>query len=103
MTAVALVSRAALAFLVCTQFLAPADAQPHSGRTKPGPDPADVSYGPHQRSVLDLWKATSQRPTPLVVFIHGGGFHSGSKDALSAVLLEGLLARGISVMAVNYR
>lgn len=62
-----------------------------------------MKYGPHERNVLDLWKAKSDKPTPLVVFIHGGGFRSGSKEKLSATLLEGLLANDISVMAINYR
>ena len=67
------------------------------------PDLANEKYGPHERNVLDLWKAKSDKPTPLVVFIHGGGFRGGSKEALSPALLDGLLAKGISVMAINYR
>jgi acetyl esterase len=70
---------------------------------KPRPDLADVAYGPHPRNVLDLWKAKSGRPTPLVVFIHGGGFRAGDKKGIAPQLLTGLLRRGISVMAVNYR
>jgi acetyl esterase/lipase len=62
-----------------------------------------VSYGPHPRNVLDLWKAKSDSPTPLVVFIHGGGFRAGDKKTIAPALLTGLLERGISVMAVNYR
>lgn len=73
------------------------------GGAKPTPDLAAVKYGPHERNVLDLWKAKSEKPTPLVVFIHGGGFRSGSKEKLSATLLESLLGKGISVMAINYR
>ena len=49
--------------------------------SKPKPDLADFKYGPHERNVLDLWKAKSDQPTPLVVFIHGGGFRGGSKEA----------------------
>jgi hypothetical protein len=30
------------------------------------PDAANVAYGPHERNVLDLWKAKSDRPAPLV-------------------------------------
>jgi acetyl esterase len=70
---------------------------------KPAPDLANEKYGPYERNVLDLWRAQSDRPTPLVVFIHGGAFRAGSKEMLSAPLLKGLLARGISVMAINYR
>jgi len=70
---------------------------------KPKPDLADVKYGPHERNVLDLWKAKSDTPTPLVVFIHGGGFRAGSKEQLNPAMLTGLLNQGISVMAINYR
>lgn|GEM_PF-1014321 len=70
---------------------------------KPAPDLANYKYGPHQRNVLDLWKAKSDSPTPLVVFIHGGGFRSGSKEGLSPALLDGCLKAGLSVMAINYR
>lgn len=70
---------------------------------RPAADLANVAYGPHQRNVLDLWKAKSDKPTPLVVFIHGGGFRGGSKEALSPALLNGCLKSGISVMAINYR
>jgi acetyl esterase len=69
----------------------------------PPPDVADASYGPHERNVLDLWKAPSSRPTPLVIYIHGGGFRSGDKRTLPPALLERLRAEGISVAAINYR
>ena len=68
--------------------------------------PSDVSnarYGPHERHVLDLWKAKSDRPTPLVVFIHGGGFQVGDKSNLSPILLRDCLQAGISVASINYR
>jgi len=38
----------------------------------PKPDLANVKYGPHERNVLDLWKAESEKPTPLAIYIHGG-------------------------------
>src|ERR1700740_2353721 len=46
----------------------PAPAHP------PGPKPtqANVAYGTHPKQVLDFWKAESDRPTPLLFFIHGG-------------------------------
>lgn len=69
----------------------------------PHPDVTNAAYGPHERNVLDLWKAKSNRPTPLVIFIHGGGFSKGDKSGLSPVLLQECLRRGISVASLNYR
>lgn len=45
------------------------------------PTHANVKYGDDARSVLDLWVAESDKPTPLVIYIHGGGFLGGSKEA----------------------
>jgi acetyl esterase len=73
------------------------------GPSKPAPQQKNVAYGPHERNVLDLWQAKSEKPTPLVVYIHGGGFRAGSKESLNAGTLRELLDAGISVAAVNYR
>ncbi|HEU0039505.1 MAG TPA: hypothetical protein VFR76_09540, partial [Verrucomicrobiae bacterium] len=45
---------------------AQAQARRKSEASKPKPDLADFKYGPHERNVLDLWKAKSDEPTPLV-------------------------------------
>lgn len=66
------------------------------------PDLANEHYGPHERHVLDFWKAKADKPTPLVVFIHGGGFRAGSKEGISGSLFA-LLDQGISLMSINYR
>src|SRR4029079_17913228 len=85
-------------------FATPAPAQkPNREGPKLPPDIANEHYGPHERHVLDLWKAKSDTPTPLVVYIHGGGFRQGSKESINPALLTGLLDKGISVMAINYR
>jgi acetyl esterase/lipase len=63
----------------------------------------NAQYGPHERNVLDLWKAKSDAPTPLVVYIHGGGFRTGSKETLAPDLLQRCLKAGFSVAAINYR
>ena len=65
---------------------------------------ADHSYGPHWRNTLDFWKAPSEKPTPVLVFLHGGGFVGGDKslyygDSLAIACLE----NGISVVTANYR
>ena len=74
----------------------------------PNPQFENVSYGTHPSNVLDLWQARSDRPTPLVVFIHGGGFSQGDKRA--GLLKNGMQARvnaclqaGISYASINYR
>lgn len=66
------------------------------------PTAADVPYGSHPRQVLDFWKAPSDRPTPLVLSIHGGGWQHGDKK-LSAAAVKQYLDAGISVAAINYR
>src|SRR4051812_12384335 len=56
---------------------ADADAEPK--RSELAPASRDVSYGPDASNRIDFWKANSTTPTPLVVFIHGGGFRRGDK------------------------
>ena len=69
----------------------------------PKPDLVDVPYGPGKLQTFDLWKAKSDRPTPLVMFIHGGGFRGGDKRGISRQLLSQCLESGISYAAINYR
>jgi len=61
-------------------------------------------YGTHERNVFDLWLAKSEKPTPLVVYIHGGGFTEGDKSRyyLSEDVVRFLNA-GVSVALINYR
>lgn len=77
--------------------------QKQNQRKRPTPTHADVAYGEHARNQLDLWLANSEKPTPLVVYIHGGGFMGGSKSKVSAGLISQMNAAGISVAAINYR
>lgn len=69
----------------------------------PGPRPtlADVPYGAHSKQVLDFYKAESAKPTPLLFYIHGGGWTAGSKNRVGG--LTDCLAAGISVVSVEYR
>ncbi len=78
---------------------APANQNPE----KPTPTHKDLSYGPHKRNVLNFWQAKSDKPTPLVLFIHGGGFTGGSKDQINPAVLKELLDAGISVASIEYR
>jgi acetyl esterase/lipase len=71
--------------------------------SKPLPTFANVHYGEHERQVLDFWKPESQKPTPVVVYIHGGGFVGGDKKSIQPVVLTQCLESGISVAAIHYR
>lgn len=66
------------------------------------PTAANVAYGPLERQVLDFWRAESDKPTPVVVCIHGGGWNGGDKGGY-AKSVKPFLDKGISVVAINYR
>lgn len=67
------------------------------------PTQADVRYGEHERQVLDFYQAKSERPTPLLFFIHGGGWVGGDKAGRTGASVKQYLAAGISVVSINYR
>ena len=73
------------------------------GKKQTSPTHANVKYGDHERNVFDIWLAENPKPTPLAIFIHGGGFRAGSKEKLSQDVLKQLLKAGISVASINYR
>src|SRR3954451_23809000 len=54
-------------------------AKPGARPSKVAPTRANVAYGPDATNKIDFWKTDSAAPTPLVVFIHGGGFRGGDK------------------------
>lgn len=80
-----------------------AQERKQKGEDKPKPDVENAQYGPHERNVLDLWRVKADRATPLLVFIHGGGFRAGDKSNLQPALLKRCLESGISVASINYR
>jgi acetyl esterase/lipase len=59
----------------------------------------NVPYGTHPRQVLDFYPAPSDKPTPVVFYIHGGGWQNGDKKTDPKPFLD----KGISVVAINYR
>ena len=69
----------------------------------PKPTHADVKYGSHERNVLDFWKAAGDKPTPLVVYFHGGGFRKGDKSHFyRSSLLSTYYPKGVSFATANY-
>lgn len=69
---------------------------PGTAATKP-----DVAYGPHPSHRLDFYKASSDKPTPLVFHVHGGGWKNGDKSSFNDA--GRYLTAGISVVSINYR
>lgn len=70
----------------------------------PPPTFENFKYGPHERNVLDLWQAKSDRPTPLLIFIHGGGFINGDKGQMrNSNVVNTCLQSGVSFASINYR
>jgi len=59
----------------------------------------NVAYGTNERQVLDFYQAKSDKPTPVVFYINGGGWQGGDKKTNPKAFLD----NGISVVAVNYR
>ena len=63
----------------------------------------DIAYGPAARNKLDIFvPATGNGPWPVVVFVHGGSWKSGSKHPYE-FLGRALAARGFMVAAISYR
>ena len=63
----------------------------------------DIEYVPAGGAArtLDLYlPPSSGKPMPLLIFIHGGGWHSGSKDGCPAKFLA---EHGYAVASINYR
>lgn len=65
---------------------------------------ANVRYGTHERNLLDIWLAKSDKPTPLVIYIHGGGFTAGDKSKIyNSKDMPEFLNAGVSFATINYR
>jgi acetyl esterase/lipase len=90
---------AALSFAADTPAKPQRDAKPKV--VLPKPTIANVAYGTHERQVLDFYKAKSDKPTPLLFFIHGGGWVAGDKSGVGSMIK--LLDAGISIVSINYR
>ncbi|MBO0904024.1 alpha/beta hydrolase [Jiella sonneratiae] len=64
---------------------------------------SNLSYAPGPRRVLDLYLPKTMNPaTPVVVFVHGGSWDSGSKDIYPFVG-QSLASAGFAVAIPNYR
>lgn len=62
-----------------------------------------LSYGSahKERNTLDLFVPKSDKPLPLIVWVHGGAWSAGSKDGGNPAMR--FLEQGYAVAAINYR
>ena len=64
----------------------------------------DFCYGKHPRQVLDLYE--SDEGSPLLIFVHGGGFVAGGKkinELFYSNVGHYFARRGVAVAMMNYR
>jgi acetyl esterase len=64
------------------------------------PTHQDVRYGRYDRNLLDVYRAESDSPTPVLINFHGGAWMVGDKSGFDPT---SYLAEGISVVSANYR
>lgn len=67
---------------------------------------ADIRYGDHANNTFDIFLPESKSKTPLVIFIHGGGFTHGYKaqayERYEPQIRE-FLAKDIAFVSIGYR
>jgi acetyl esterase/lipase len=67
------------------------------------PTHPDEKYGEHEKQAFDLYLVDSEKPTPLFIWIHGGGFRGGDKRGVNAYMLRHFADHGVSFASMNYR
>jgi triacylglycerol lipase len=68
----------------------------------------DLSYGPAERNVLDVFSPTPTREAmPILVFVHGGGFSRGAKSSPGSPFYDNVMlwaaSEGMLGVNINYR
>ena len=65
------------------------------------PTQKNVRYGERVRNVLDFCQAKSDKPAPVAIYFHGGGFRVGDKGQIGKSA-SCFTDKGVSVVAANY-
>jgi len=66
----------------------------------------DIPYSEgHRRNAFDIFTLTTRQPSPLVIFIHSGGFTGGDKAQAYDFSkdIRGFLTKGVAFATINYR
>lgn len=70
---------------------------------RPRPTHPDEKYGPHEKQAFDLYLVDTDNPTPLFIWIHGGGFRGGDKRGVNPQMVRRFHEHGVSFASLNYR
>lgn len=71
---------------------------------RPEPTHRDIAYdSQHASQKLDVYLTEADKPSPVLVYIHGGGWRGGSKSRVPGWLLNGVSKKQFSVVSVEYR
>lgn len=66
----------------------------------------DLSYGPHPRHLLDVYRPENASRLPVFVYVHGGGYRTGDRDVNEEVyanVLHYFSRHGMLGINVTYR
>ncbi|QFU77273.1 hypothetical protein EY643_17300 [Halioglobus maricola] len=66
---------------------------------------ADVAYGEAERNLFDIYLPDCDDPTPLVIYIHGGGFTGGDKSSAHTNFADDVrafLQECVAYATINY-
>ena len=75
---------------------------PEAQQARPTPETHAFAEVGGRSLELDLYRAESEAPTPLVLWIHGGAWRAGDRKQVPNSVLA-LVARGTSVASIDYR
>jgi acetyl esterase/lipase len=91
--------------LIFAACVAASATSPTLGQTPPSfTTHKDVAYAnTHSAQKLDVYLAASDKPTPVMIYIHGGGWRGGSKNRVPGWLMDAVNEGWLSVVSVEYR
>lgn len=85
----------------------PSDLSPIDLEGIPARFYADIAYGTEPENSFDVFIPETSALSPLVIFVHGGGFTGGDKseayNAGGPFVIRALLQNGIAFATINYR
>lgn len=63
-----------------------------------------IPYGPYEENLFDIYLPAAEERTPLLIYIHGGGFTGGSRDTSGdEERVLPFLAEGVAYASIDYR